>query len=112
MIVKTRNIFRLSALFNNKNQVLLLNNSIIVKSFSTQSTKQIKSKNYLNEYHILNSVYREDGSINAVPKWYPLGFLKVLVCITTFVLLGSYISQSMAEFLEDNEIFVPEDDED
>ena len=104
---KARNITRLAVFFNKSGNVLNAS-----RCFSIQRIQQIKSQNYLTDSHILNSVYGETGSINPVPKWYRFGILKVLLCVTSFVLLGSYISQSTAEFLEDNEIFVPEDDDD
>ena len=112
MLTKPRNFIKLSALVNNKGKIGLFNKSNLIKSFSTQSVKQTKSQNYLNDYHILNSVYGDDGKINSEPKLLRLGLAKVLATVTAFVLLGSYISQSTAEFLEDNEIFVPEDDDD
>jgi hypothetical protein len=112
MLAKPRNFIKLYALLNNNSKIGLFNKSNLIKCFSTQSVKQIKSQSYLNDYHILNSVYADDGSINPNPKFYRLGLVKVLAAVTAWVLLGSYISQSTAEFLEDNEIFVPEDDDD
>jgi hypothetical protein len=51
------------------------------------------------------------GAINDIPKWYRFGYLKLFAMIVVSLSLGAYASKSMAEFLEDNEIFIPEDDD-
>jgi hypothetical protein len=67
---------------------------------------------YLREPHILNSVYEESGAIKEMPKWYPLGLIKVILNIIIFIFIGSLISKSAVTFLEENDIFKPEDDDD
>jgi hypothetical protein len=56
-------------------------------------------------------LYRFKGAVNQVPKWYKFGFIKVLTTISLSLCLGAFISKTGAEFLEDNEIFIPEDDD-
>ena len=40
------------------------------------------------------------------------GLLKAVLTTTLGLYIGAFISQKMAAFLEENELFVPEDDED
>jgi hypothetical protein len=67
---------------------------------------------YLREPHILNSVYEESGAIKEMPKWLRLGLIKVIINIIIFIFVGSLISKSAVTFLEENDIFKPEDDDD
>ena len=67
---------------------------------------------YLREPHILNSVYEESGAIKEMPRWYKFGLIKVIMNIIIFIFVGSLISKSAVTFLEENDIFKPEDDDD
>jgi hypothetical protein len=83
-----------------------------IKSFLFRSSRHVKTQNYLRDHHIVNGVYTEAGAILPVPKWYKFGITKVIVVVTAYILLGSFVSQATAEFLEDNEIFVPDEEDD
>lgn len=81
-------------------------------SFFFRSTRRMKHAHYQSDSHIVNSVYTESGGLLPVPKWYKLGLTKVMFMVTVSLSLGALISKSAAEFLEDNEIFVPEEEDD
>jgi len=81
-------------------------------SFFFRSTRRMKHAHYQNDAHIVNNVYASSGAVLPMPKWYKLGLIKVLLAVTASLSLGALISKSFAEFLEDNEIFVPEEEDD
>lgn len=57
-----------------------------------------------------DGVYKSSGAITEAPFRTKFGIIKIAGVVTPFLLAGAYISMSGAKFLEDNEIFVPEDD--
>jgi len=59
-----------------------------------------------------NIVYKESGALLERPDQVRFGLIKVLVIVIPLIYLGGTISKSGAAFLEENEIFVPEDDDD
>jgi hypothetical protein len=67
---------------------------------------------YRDEVHELRNAFSETGAIAEMPKWYKLGLIKVLATIVTFMLVGSLISKTVVTFLEENDIFKPEDGDD
>ena len=63
----------------------------------------------------LRSAYgngKETVIIEDAPPKVKLGFAKVCAVIVPFVYIGAIISKNGAEFLEEWNIFVPEDDDD
>ena len=88
-----------------------LNNLVSQLVKEATSKRFNKSAHYFDQIHILNNVRTETGAYAEMPKWYKLGILKVLIVISASISLGAFISQTAAEFLEDNEIFIPEDDD-
>jgi hypothetical protein len=76
------------------------------------NSKFQKKNYYRKEIHDLKDAYTETGAIGEMPLWYRFGFLKVLACVVVSVLLGSVISKSFTTFLEENDIFKPEDEDD
>lgn len=66
--------------------------------------------NHNHYYQCGETVYRSSGAIAGAPHLTRFGLLKVILTVTPFLLGGAYISKQGAKFLEDNEIFVPEDD--
>ncbi len=66
-----------------------------------------------NRIQIRNIVTTETGSILEAPqKKGILGFAGVAVAVTTGITIGSLISKDVASFLEENDLFVPSDDDD
>ncbi|XP_078691436.1 essential MCU regulator, mitochondrial-like isoform X1 [Branchiostoma floridae x Branchiostoma belcheri] len=52
------------------------------------------------------------GAMLPEPYNIRFGLAKVLLVSTPFLYLGAWISKEGAEFLEENDIFVPDDDDD
>lgn len=57
-------------------------------------------------------VYSESGAILSKPDRVPWGLLKVLVVVFASVYVGGTISKNGAAFLEEHDIFVPDEDDD
>merc|ERR1711976_517748 len=58
------------------------------------------------------AVYTETGAILEKPEVVKFGVARLLVVTTPFLVSGALISKSVATFLEENDIFVPDDDDD
>lgn len=95
-------------------KIQFMNQSQINKEIEDVSkTKPFKRKDYYqDDYHLLTTVYSETGSMSDIPKWYPLGILKIVANIVFFIFVGSLISKKCVSLLEEYDIFKPEDDED
>ncbi|XP_037039873.1 essential MCU regulator, mitochondrial [Bradysia coprophila] len=52
------------------------------------------------------------GAIKPMPKVLPFGFLGLIGSVVPGLFIGAAISKSVANFLEENELFVPSDDDD
>jgi hypothetical protein len=89
-----------------------LNNLVSQLVKEATSKRFNKSAHYFDQIHILNNVRTETGAYAEMPKWYKLGYLKVITNIIVFIIIGSYISKTTVTFLEENDIFKPEDDDD
>jgi hypothetical protein len=57
-------------------------------------------------------VYSDTGAILPKPEKVPFGLLKVLVVVGLSVFIGGTISKNGAEFLEEHELFIPDEDDD
>jgi len=57
-------------------------------------------------------VYNDSGSILERPEQERFAVVKVLLVVIPFTYLGGTISKNGAAFLEENDIFVPSDDDD
>lgn len=58
------------------------------------------------------NAYAENGAILEKPVQTRLAFVKVMLVVVPFLTVGATISKNAAAFLEENDIFVPDDDED
>ena len=76
----------------------------ILRSNLTQNVTKIPSRN--------TQVFRDTGAVCEKPDHVRLGIFKVLVVVCPFVFIGATISKNGAAFLEENDIFVPDDDDD
>lgn len=56
--------------------------------------------------------FYRNGAIRAMPKVLPFGFFGLLGSVLPGLFIGAAISKSVANFLEENELFVPSDDDD
>jgi len=57
-------------------------------------------------------VYSESGAILEKPERVSFGLLKVLFVVGVSVFIGGTISKNGAEFLEEHDLFVPDEDDD
>lgn len=57
-------------------------------------------------------VYSDSGAILPKPERVPLGLPKVLLVVGVSVFVGGTISKNGAEFLEEHELFIPDEDDD
>ena len=71
-----------------------------------------KASHYQSDSHVLTQdVYTETGAIASMPKWYKFGMLKIMLNIIAFICVGSLISKTVVNFLDENDIFKPEDED-
>ncbi|CAG9808723.1 unnamed protein product [Chironomus riparius] len=57
-------------------------------------------------------VYYKSGALKAMPPVNAFGILGVFCTMIPGILLGAIISKNIASFLEENDLFVPEDEDD
>ena len=57
-------------------------------------------------------VYSESGALLERPQRVSFGVLKVLAVVGISVFIGGTISKNGAEFLEEHDLFVPDEDDD
>ena len=79
------------------------------------SSKFLQGKTAVNIARIPSrntQIYTECGGVCAKPDQVRLGLAKVFVIVCPFVYIGATISKNGAAFLEENDIFVPADDDD
>ena len=79
---------------------------------SLYSTCKISSLANVCRRQFTYNAYTENGAILGKPVQMRLALTKVMLVVVPFLTVGATISKSAAEFLKDNDIFVPDDDED
>ena len=80
-----------------------LSRQILSRSIS-QNVAKVPSRN--------TQVFTEAGGVCPKPEKVKFGLAKVLLVVCPFVYIGATISKNGAAFLEENDIFVPDDDDD
>lgn len=81
--------------------------------FSVPGSNKLKrSDHYFQDIHQTNEVFHPSGAIKEIPPWYKLGILKLIVTFGAFLMVGAQISKYGTKFLEENDIFKPEEDDD
>lgn len=82
---------------------------------SLRNTLQLSKKLLARPHAQITTPLRKLGSTEAIPA-YPIrnsfGITKLVVITAPFIYIGGMISMHGAAFLEDYDIFVPEDDDD
>lgn len=61
---------------------------------------------------IRSIVSKQSGAFFPQPKQVPLGLIRVIITVIPGLLVGASISKTIANFLEENDLFVPSDDDD
>lgn len=81
------------------------------KSFSNKNTGGLHGTN-INFVFIRHRVTTDTGAFFPQPKKIPFGIVRVLLTVLPGLYLGATISKEGAAFLEENDIFVPDEDDD
>lgn len=78
-----------------------------------RSTKSFKTINISNDLMTRKmAIATRSGAILPEPKPQPFGIVGVVFGVVLGVLIGATISKNIANFLEENDLFVPSDDDD
>lgn len=59
-----------------------------------------------------NATHFRSGALKPKPEEMPFGMMGVLCAVVPGLFIGAAISKSVANFLEENDLFVPDDDDD
>lgn len=110
LLYTTRNKLLISQTRNSRRYFQLVDNLVGNSRAACASGKFHRT--YRDDFHTLKDVYADSGAVANIPKWYRFGILKVIATIFCFVILGSMISKVGVKFLEENDIFKPDDDDD
>ncbi|XP_017837368.1 essential MCU regulator, mitochondrial [Drosophila busckii] len=77
--------------------------------------RQIGSNNNLienqNSRH-MSGVYFRSGAFKPKPNEVPFGLFAIICAVIPGLFVGATISKNVANFLEENDLFVPSDDDD
>jgi len=57
-----------------------------------------------------NRIYQNTGAVRVKPFISRFGIFKIILTLSASLYTGAMISKTCAAFLEENDIFVPEDD--
>ncbi|KAH8280393.1 hypothetical protein KR018_005475 [Drosophila ironensis] len=60
----------------------------------------------------MSGVYFRSGAIKPKPEEMPFGLLAIFCAVIPGLFVGATISKNVANFLEENDLFVPADDDD
>lgn len=61
---------------------------------------------------VRSKTHYRTGAIKPMPKVLPFGVVGLFASVLPGLFIGAAISKSVANFLEENELFVPSDDDD
>lgn len=59
-----------------------------------------------------HKTHYRDGTLLPMPKSIPFGLIGILCSVVPGLFIGAAISKSVANFLEENDLFVPSEDDD
>lgn len=80
------------------------------QSVSRKSTKTVEIN--INFMPVRHRVTSNTGAFLPQPEKTPFGIVRVLLTVLPGLYLGATISKEAAAFLEENDIFVPDEDDD
>ncbi|KAH8252805.1 hypothetical protein KR032_001910 [Drosophila birchii] len=84
--------------------------NMAVRRLSRQVSENPRSLNILRRH--MSSVYFRSGAIRPKPEEMPFGLLAIFCAVIPGLFVGATISKNVANFLEENDLFVPSDDDD
>ena len=76
------------------------------------STCEISSLSNVCRRQFMYNAYAANGEILGKPVQMRMALMKVMLVVVPFLTVGASISKNAAAFLKENDIFVPDDDED
>uniref|UniRef100_A0A1L8E044 Essential MCU regulator, mitochondrial n=1 Tax=Nyssomyia neivai TaxID=330878 RepID=A0A1L8E044_9DIPT len=62
--------------------------------------------------NLRNKTHYRSGAIKPNPETVPFGIVGIFCTVVPGLLIGAAISKNVANFLEENELFVPDEEED
>jgi len=88
----------------------------MLRNIGKKSQNVLSNLTKINSINIANQsrniVTKESGAVLPKPQQVSMGLVKVTLTVTPFLYTGAQISQHFAAWLEENELFVPDDDDD
>ncbi|KAH8252317.1 hypothetical protein KR038_005699 [Drosophila bunnanda] len=84
--------------------------NMAVRQIPRKVTENPQSLNILRRH--MSSVYYRSGAIRPKPEEMPFGLLAIFCAVIPGLFVGATISKNVANFLEENDLFVPSDDDD
>lgn len=95
--------------YNNSLSIMVL--SLINKSILSAGRIPVTTKTTTLQF-LRWKTHSRNGTVLPMPKVLPFGLFGVLCSVIPGLFIGAAISKSVANFLEENELFVPSDDDD
>ncbi|KAM7342086.1 essential MCU regulator [Cochliomyia hominivorax] len=83
-----------------------------VTNVMTTTVRQVVAGRVLSEIQRRNATHFRSGALKPKPEEMPFGVMGVVCAVVPGLFIGAAISKSVANFLEENDLFVPEDDDD
>lgn len=79
---------------------------------NTQLINRLTSASSIEYNSIRLKTHKRTGALKPMPKVTSFGLFGVLCSIVPGLFIGAAISKNIANFLEENDLFVPSDDDD
>ncbi|XP_013100566.1 essential MCU regulator, mitochondrial [Stomoxys calcitrans] len=84
----------------------------VATSISSSPTIRQLLGRTISEVQRRQATHFRSGALKPKPEETPFGMVGVLCSVLPGLFIGAAISKSVANFLEENDLFVPEDDDD
>lgn len=78
----------------------------------TKIISLLKLTKNMRPYNVRTATTSSTGALLPEPQKIPFGLVGIVCTVIPGLLIGATISKYMANFLEENELFVPSDDDD
>lgn len=72
--------------------------------------QRIRNQNYVRRS--MSGAHYRSGAFKPKPSEMPFGLLAIICAVIPGLFVGATISKNVANFLEENDLFVPSDDDD
>lgn len=85
-------------------------------AFTQRIMSLLKAKTTLHELNAITArrtaITSRSGAVLPEPQREPFGLFRVVLGVVVGVMIGATLSKNIANFLEENDLFVPSDDDD